>query len=175
MKTFTRCLILTLTAALLWSFTQTAKASHFRFANLSWKRAPGANPLAVEITVTEAWRISSGGIGEIFYQLGDGSGNFSTSTATRIATLTDAAGEQYEVWRYSTSHTYPSNGLFTVSGTSCCRISSLNQATVEGRGGPGIRRRRGRRAKAPPPSRRRTPFSTSSSPPEWPRSTARAW
>ena len=128
MKTFTRCLILTLTAALLWSFTQTAKASHFRFANLSWKRAPGANPLAVEITVTEAWRISSGGIGEIFYQLGDGSGNFSTSTATRIATLTDAAGEQYEVWRYSTSHTYPSNGLFTVSGTSCCRISSLVNA-----------------------------------------------
>ncbi|NDA67464.1 MAG: hypothetical protein EBY09_12640, partial [Verrucomicrobia bacterium] len=105
-----------------------ATASHFRFANLSWKRAPGTNSLAVEITVTEAWAVNSGGIGSIFYNFGDGSGGFTASTATRIATLADIAGEQFEVWRYSTTHTYPSNGIFTVDGSSCCRISTLVNA-----------------------------------------------
>ncbi|KAF0176670.1 MAG: repeat-containing protein [Limisphaerales bacterium] len=128
MKRLLRSFTLALAAVLLWSLPQPAAASHFRFANLSWKRAPGTNSLAVEITVTEAWRISSGGIGEIFYQFGDGSPGFSTATATRVATLSDVVGEQYEVWRHTTTHTYPSNDVFTVSGSSCCRISTLVNA-----------------------------------------------
>ncbi|MFA6547051.1 MAG: hypothetical protein WCS99_21720, partial [Limisphaerales bacterium] len=128
MKSLSRPYIFTFICAVMWALLPDAAASHFRFANLSWKRAPGTNELAVEITVTESWRINSGGIGEIFYQFGDDSDGFSTSTSTRIATLADIAGEQYEVWRYTTTHTYPSNGLFQVSGSSCCRISTLANA-----------------------------------------------
>jgi fibronectin-binding autotransporter adhesin len=127
MSLLRRCFALLASLACLAGPVTDAGASHFRFANLAWKRAPGTNSLAVEITVTEAWRTGSGGIGEISYQLGDG-GGFSTSAATRIATLTDIAGEAYEVWRYTTTHIYPSNGLFTVTGSSCCRISTLANA-----------------------------------------------
>ncbi len=128
MKTVFRPLVFLLAAALVCGLTQTADASHFRFANLAWKRAPGANALAVEITVTEAWRIGTGS-GEISYQFGDTTGSFNTATGTLIATLSDIAGEQYEVRRYTTTHTYPSNGLFQVSGSGCCRIDSLLNAT----------------------------------------------
>ncbi|MBI5802249.1 MAG: PD40 domain-containing protein [Verrucomicrobia bacterium] len=127
MKTFLRPTVLTLAAVLLWLLTATASASHFRFANLSWKRAPGTNALAVEITLTEAWqRFSKGTVG---YSFGDGTGTFDSSTASLIATLADISGEQYEVWRYTTTHTYPSNGIFTISGSSCCRIESLVNAS----------------------------------------------
>lgn len=118
-----------LTLLLLGLLAQHATASHFRFANLSWKRAAGTNALAVEITVTEAWRTEAGGVGEIPYSFGDGSETFTTAGATRVAELADAAGEQYEVWRYTTTHTYPSNGVFTVTGSSCCRIGSLVNAS----------------------------------------------
>ena len=66
--------------AILCVATPDASASHFRFANLSWKRAPGANPLVVEITVTEAWQKFSKGT--VPYDFGDGTGSFDSSTAT---------------------------------------------------------------------------------------------
>ena len=128
MKSRLRWFLLLFVAALFGALTPESAASHFRFANLSWKRAPGTNALAVEITVTEAWRSGSGGIGEIYYYYGDGSGGFTTAAATRIAALADAAGESYEVWRYTTTHTYTSNGMFRVEGSSCCRISTLVNA-----------------------------------------------
>ncbi|MFM8470889.1 MAG: hypothetical protein ACKODH_13165, partial [Limisphaerales bacterium] len=128
MNRLLRPLAIAVVSTFLCGLSPTASASHFRFANLSWKRAPGTNALAVEITVTEAWRSASSGPGEISFSYGDGSPNFTTAAATRIATLTDAAGEEYEVWRYTTSHTYPSNGLFQVAGSSCCRISTLANA-----------------------------------------------
>jgi len=105
------------------------QASHFRFGNLSWRRAAGAsNALTVEITVTEAWRANSSGVGEIDYLFGDGTGTFTTTGATLVAQLTDFAGESYEVWTRTITHTYPSNGVYTVDGQSCCRISSLINA-----------------------------------------------
>lgn len=128
MKRFSRFVVLALAALLLWTVTPEAVASRFRFANLSWKRAPGTNALAVEITAAEAWRLGARGIGEIYYYYGDGSGGFTTSTATRIATLADSAGEQFEVWRYTTTHTYRSNDVFRVDDSSCCRISTLVNA-----------------------------------------------
>ena len=118
-----------LAVLLLGLLAQHAAASHFRFANLSWKRASGTNALAVELTVTEAWRTEAGGTGEIAYSFGDDSQSFTTAGATRVAALADTAGEQYEVWRYTTTHVYPSNGVFTVTGSSCCRIGSLVNAS----------------------------------------------
>lgn len=107
----------------------TLHASHFRYGNLSWRRASGAtNPLTAEITLTEAWRASSGGLGDIRYDFGDGSGDFDSLGATLVAQLTDLAGESYEVWTKTITHTYPSNGVYTVDGQSCCRISSLVNA-----------------------------------------------
>ncbi|MEW6304099.1 MAG: Calx-beta domain-containing protein [Verrucomicrobiota bacterium] len=103
-----------------------ASATHFRFGNITWKQSP-TNALTVEITVTEAWRHSGLGIGELFYSFGDGT-FFDTSSATNVAVLTDIAGEEYSIWRYTTTHTYPSFGQYIISGESCCRISSLVNA-----------------------------------------------
>jgi Tol biopolymer transport system component len=106
-----------------------ASGSHFRFGNLAWRRAAGAtNSLTVEITVVEAWRANSSGTGEIDYSFGDGSGTFDTSDAVLVSELTDVAGEGYKIWTHTVTHTYPSNGVYTVSGDSCCRISSLINA-----------------------------------------------
>lgn len=115
-----------LLAALL--FAPVAEASHFRFSTLSWQRAAGTNHLAVEITITEAWREATDGIGSITYDFGDGSGFFNTLAATRVATLQDVNGERYEVFRTTIAHTYPSNGVYTVAGQNCCRIHNLVNA-----------------------------------------------
>ncbi|HXG47133.1 MAG TPA: Calx-beta domain-containing protein, partial [Methylomirabilota bacterium] len=101
-------------------------ATHFRFGTITWKQSPN-DPLTVEVTVTEAWRHSFVGTGELYYSFGDGS-FFTTSGATQVAVLTDLAGEEYSVWRYTTTHTYPSFGQYVISGESCCRISSLVNA-----------------------------------------------
>ena len=88
-----------LAVAILLGVTHDAAATHFRFANLSWKRAPGTNALAVEITVTEAWQKFSKGT--VPYDFGDGTGSMAanpshlyTAAGNYTATLvvTDVAG-----------------------------------------------------------------------------------
>src|SRR4051812_22047759 len=60
-------LMLTLAVGLLLSAIS-AQASHFRGASLTWKRlASPAN--TIEVTVTESWRINSGGSNS--YNFGD--------------------------------------------------------------------------------------------------------
>lgn len=103
-----------------------SEASHFRFGNISWRRVQGApNPRTIEITFTEAWR--SGADDFITYNLGDGT-SINTGAAPTIATLTDISGEQYIVQRQVVTKTYATDGPFTVTGSSCCRISSLINA-----------------------------------------------
>jgi hypothetical protein len=108
-----------------------AQATHFRFGHLSWRRlGPGTAPGShlVEISVTEAWRATFLGFGELSYAYGDGSGGFSTSAAVLGPILSDVAGEQYRVGTAKVVHQYSGNGPFLVSGSSCCRISSLVNA-----------------------------------------------
>ena len=99
--------LVTLTAGL--ALAATAHASHFRGANLTWKRIGTSN--TVQLTVTEAWRINADDT--LAYQWGDGSA-IAFGPTTKIAT--DPA---FDVLRKVATHTYTSEGPFTITGTSC--------------------------------------------------------
>ncbi len=97
-----------------------AEASHFRGAKVSWKRLSSpAN--TVEITVTSAWRVGSGGE-SLTYNFGDG-----TRTINAIGTYITTTPE-FDVYEYKIVHTYPGEGPYTFFGSSCCRISTLVNA-----------------------------------------------
>lgn len=111
-------IMLALAAGLLLSAVG-AQASHFRGASLTWKRlASPAN--TVEITVTESWRINSGGANT--YNFGDNT-SFSTSGAPIIAT-----GADFSILRKVVTHTYASEGPWTISTSGGNRISNLVNA-----------------------------------------------
>jgi hypothetical protein len=113
------------TFALLGAFFVTAisaHATHFRGASLTWKRlASPAN--TIELTVIESWRTNASGLGQIPYVWGDGTAGFNTAGAVTISTNAD-----FTVSRKVFTHTYASQGPYTISGTSCCRISTLINA-----------------------------------------------
>ena len=123
--------------ALALVFAAAAHASHFRGASLTWKRlASPAN--TVEVTVTESWRVSPGNS----YSWGDGTVGFSTSGATVIASGSDASGS-FLVVRKVVTHTYPTEGPWTIHSTGGARIAFVNSnqtnwtldAVVDLRGG----------------------------------------
>ena len=94
-----------------------AQASHFRGATFTWKKL--ASPAhSIELTVTEAWRIGSQDT--LQYNWGDGSAGFTTSGGAIIAT--DPA---FIVVRKVLTHTYSTDGPFTIAGSSSARISNL--------------------------------------------------
>ncbi len=98
----------------------TAHASHFRGASLVWKKlASPAN--TIELTLTESWR--TGSISSLSYGWGDGSAGFNMSGYTIIAN-----DPSFTTIRKVITHTYSTAGPFTVSGSSCCRISNLVNA-----------------------------------------------
>lgn len=102
-----------------------AHASHFRGASITWKRVGGATSRTVEVTVTESWR--SGLIGNNTYNWGDGTGSFSTSGATTIATGTNATGD-FTIVRRIIQHTYGGDGPYTISASSGARIGTLTNS-----------------------------------------------
>ncbi len=119
---------LPISVMLLFLLAGPALASHFRFATISWRKAPGGNGLAVDITIREGYRAGAQETGGIQYSFGDGSGTFDSVGATLEGTATDLAGEQYEVYRKTVRHTYVSEGAYVVTGQSCCRLGTLQNA-----------------------------------------------
>ena len=116
---------------LLMSFVASASASHFRFGHLSWQRAGGQQASnTVEITVVEAWRAGTFGVGDITYTFDYNNESFTTAGATQIGTLTDITGEQYELHRRIITHTFPSNGVYTVASAPTFRLNTLENAPV---------------------------------------------
>ena len=107
-------------AALALVCAAAAHASHFRGASLTWKRLPSpAN--TVEVTVTESWRILASNT----YTWGDGTGSFNTSGATTIASGSDSTGT-FLVIRKVVTHTYASEGPWTIQASGGARIAFVN-------------------------------------------------
>jgi len=106
-----------------------AEASHFRFGHMSWQRAAGqTNALTIEITVIEAWREGTGGSGDILYTIDQTGTTFSTEGAPLTGTLQDFSGERYEIFTQTIQHTFPSNGVYTVSSSTTFRLVDLVNA-----------------------------------------------
>ncbi len=114
-RSLTRILVV---SAAVFLTASAAQASHFRGANLTWKRTSGTT---VQLTVTEAWR--TGAEDSLSYNWGDGVG-FNMYGATVIASNSD-----FIVIRQTFTHTYASEGPYTISGSSCCRIYGLVNAS----------------------------------------------
>src|SRR5512132_2669722 len=101
--------LLAVLAALFWS--QSAEASHFRYGTIAWTVPnPQTAPLAVNFTVTTAWRANQ--IGQTNLNFGDGAVN-NNVIGTTIGTGTDANNNPYAVTRYTATHTYAMAGTYT--------------------------------------------------------------
>ena len=124
-----RVIRILLSAFLVALLAATASASHFRFGHLSWQRAGGGQTNnTVEITVLEAWRAGAGGVGEIDYIFDYNNQRFTSAGASQIGTLTDITGEQYALYRRIVSHTFPSNGVYTLTSSPTVRLATLENA-----------------------------------------------
>jgi hypothetical protein len=93
-----------------------SEASHFRYGHITWTRIPGTRD--VTFTVTTAWRYDQSEV--VSLSFGDG-----TSNASVLGTEILAVPNEYRVYQQQVTHTYASDGPFTVSFGSCCRISTL--------------------------------------------------
>ena len=100
-------------------FSGEASASHFRGGFIFWEKVSGNT---VKFRVQHAWRASAPD--RINLLFGDG-GQTGSVQGSQIALLTDLSGNQYRIFEYQVTHTYPTNGNFTVSFSSCCRIGNL--------------------------------------------------
>ena len=127
-KTVSRITSLALAGILLTFAVAEAQATHFRYGTVNWTRS-ATNPLQVTFNITEAWRSNA----TDFLTFNNGaSGTFNTTTnRTTIGTFTDANGEGYTVFNTSITQTYPSASVFTLSGGSCCRISTLQNGNSD--------------------------------------------
>src|SRR3989338_2726124 len=120
------CMLLALAAGVFFTASD-AEATHFRFGHITWK-ATGTN--TAEITVLHAWRRSAAGaliIGNTppaFATLSFGGGSTSSLGLTGTVIFVDVANDWY-LAKHVITHTYPNQGPFTASFTSCCRISTL--------------------------------------------------
>lgn len=123
-KNFSKFATLAVTAAVMSFAAVEASASHFRYGTTSWVQ--DTTTREVTFTFTEAWRDTF--VGSLNYSLGDGNNHLSTTNRTTIGTFTDAVGDGYTLVSSQVTHTYASNSVFNVSGTSCCRIGTLQNA-----------------------------------------------
>jgi hypothetical protein len=93
-----------------------SEASHFRYGHITWTRVPGTRD--VTFTVTTAWRHDLSE--SVYLNFGDG-----TSSSSVLGTEILYVPNEYRVHRQQVTHTYATDGPFTVSFGSCCRISTL--------------------------------------------------
>lgn len=128
-NSISRCCTAWLCLALLVLSQATIQASHFRFGHLSWQRASGnTDSLVVEVTVVEAWRKDTSGPGSIVYTIDQDGTTFSSLGAAVIGTLTDIAGDEYEIYSRTITHTFPTNGVYTITSSQTFRLVDLVNA-----------------------------------------------
>ncbi|MEZ4311013.1 MAG: hypothetical protein R3F14_23470, partial [Polyangiaceae bacterium] len=120
-----RTLLVVLASFLLtFAFAKSAHATHFRYGNITYTIPDPVNaPTTVRFDVVAAWRAAFTDCTSLNF--GDGQINPCT-TGLKIGEGVDVLGEQYNVQRYSITHTYPSKAQYEAFFTSCCRISSLS-------------------------------------------------
>ena len=109
-------------------FADDARASHFRYGNITYSVPDPVNaPKTVRFDVVAAWRadaVDGTGFSATDLNFGDGQTNGPNEGLT-IGQGVDASGLAYKVQRYSVTHTYPAKAVYTAFFTSCCRISTL--------------------------------------------------
>lgn len=93
-----------------------SEASHFRYGHITWTRIPGTRD--VTFTVTTAWRHDF--TENVALTFGDG-----TSSGSVLGTEILSVPNDYRVYQQQVTHTYATDGPFTVSFGNCCRISTL--------------------------------------------------
>ena len=93
-----------------------SEASHFRYGHITWTRTPGTR--TVTFTVTTAWRYDF--TETINLDFGDG-----TTSGSAVGTEILYVPNDYRVYQTQITHTYATDGPFTASFYSCCRISTL--------------------------------------------------
>ena len=93
-----------------------SEASHFRYGHITWTRVSGTRD--VTFTVTTAWRHDF--TENVALTFGDG-----TSSGSILGTEILSVPNDYRVYQQQVTHTYATDGPFTVSFGSCCRISTL--------------------------------------------------
>lgn len=110
--------------------TSPLQASHFRFAQVTWRRVTGPDvpENTVEFTSLQAWRADADETLPIDF----GDGTSGIGDATEVSTGSDSAGQPFIVNRYTIQHTYDSEGPFIALLEGCCRISDLVNAPDAG-------------------------------------------
>jgi hypothetical protein len=93
-----------------------SEASHFRYGHITWTRTPGTR--TVTFTVTTAWRYDF--TETINLDFGDG-----TTSGSAVGTEILYVPNDYRVYQTQITHTYATDGPYTASFYSCCRISTL--------------------------------------------------
>ncbi len=107
-------------------FTSRAEATHFRYGNIRYTIPdPESAPLTVRFEVVTAWRAAFTDSTTLTF--GDGTNN-GLAQGVLIGSGFDTAGEEYKVFRYTATHTYPAAGQYIANFGSCCRISTLTNA-----------------------------------------------
>src|SRR5690349_21659843 len=112
-----------LAAAFVIALAPRAHATHFRYGNISYTNDKN-DPRVVRFDVTVAWRSSYQPVDCTTLVFGDGFSNPCTK-GFAVTTGVDATGEMYTFYRYTVTHNYAQQGLYTAYFTSCCRLSSL--------------------------------------------------
>ncbi|HRI65794.1 MAG TPA: MopE-related protein [Polyangium sp.] len=118
-----------LTTVVVLVFSSRAEASHFRYGNIRYTVPdPVSAARTVRFEIVAAWRFDMPD--EMRLDFGDGTASGSL-TGLFIGDGTDASTptpEQYKVYRYTATHTYPTAGQYVASFADCCRISTLQNA-----------------------------------------------
>jgi hypothetical protein len=112
-----------------------AKATHFRFGHITWRARPDISPTSAEITVLHAWRCTFffgscpavGSGAPVTATLVFGGGSPASTNLAGTIIFTDPAANWF-LARHTVVQTYPSQGPFTASFSSCCRISTLQNS-----------------------------------------------
>ena len=111
-----KLILVFITIAIFFLTPFTSEASHFRYGNITWTRTPGTR--TVTFTIITAWRYDF--TENVDINFGDG-----TSENGVLGTEIQYVPNDYRVFRVQLTHTYATDGPFTVSFNSCCRISTL--------------------------------------------------
>ncbi|MDI1477024.1 MopE-related protein [Polyangium sp. y55x31] len=119
-----------LAALCVFVFAGRAEATHMRYGNITWSIPnPDTQPRTVAFEVTTAWHKDSF-VGTSALQFGDNTSNPST-TGSYVGSGFDAAGKEYEFYRYRVTHTYPTAGQYTAYFSDCCRVQPMGNQPLQ--------------------------------------------
>jgi hypothetical protein len=110
-----------------------ALASHFRYGSVTWRVPDPAQPLTVEFNVTTGWRQNAqANQKQTQLDFGDGSPLntllpliVGPNLQGFVGSGVDTAGNPYDIYSYTTQHTYASAGQFTAFISNCCRVAGI--------------------------------------------------